>query len=1462
MSSYSFPQGDSSPPSTPGTAQAGEHPSTTPAGPPPTLFSGLTPQQPLPTFDLSSTPAGPPPASIFSNSTFQSGGIFGNPSTSGSKPASNVASTINFASFNKPPSTSSAKTNKRVAFGSKASTQPAVFGSATPNKPGSFSNLPLTEGSNAPISFGPTSSTNPPLFGSADANKAPIFGVASPGKSSLFETADPNKAPVFGTSSSGTPGLFKAAGLDKPPVVGTSFANTTGLFGASSSNKPSLSAAPTSSKPAIFGAPTPNNPPALASISRNKGPIFNFSGSDNGSNNSAPFSFTAGSDNGSAKSTPFTFTAPVPPPSAGPFGTKVPTVIDDAMEDNDDKSEDSESEHDRKKSDDGKDEGEIEDDDGSRDDSNDDEEEDIDDDEEDVPMKDLGIKPAPKPSLASRITRESPDADDSAQSTDAASIDLISSFTRPVQQHDDQLDDSSESSILKEPVDSTVAPIARGLAANSEAPDINEPGDLILGSEAIMEKLYGHSDVFEDTHKVGAELDSAAAKLSQLWDRVHFDLRNDFSLNGDALSTDILEMDNCPPVISAFTIARVLLFLHHRPPMRSRDSTLRSSGRYSQSFSPQELAMQHVPYPKVLMEWLNANHNNLSPVLRDVKNARPSSTSHSSFWEVVHGALLRGYFGEAIVLLKNADFSVARTSLEDNSEHVGYQGQTLLDIKKVIAQAIETLEKCPAHRSRDWDVRGHDWTIFRRQIESALDNLLVFAEGHNRDDEDQSRPGMVAPHFGIAKPKDAKFSMSQTSRRLQSKIPWSIYQSLREVYEIILGKSETIVRITQDWLEATICVTAWWPGDPTEHGIGDSLFDDNIPGRNDASEKEKRDYLRQLSTSFAKVTDTSRDTGHEIRTVNSIEVLLGCIFEGKIQEVINVLRVWSLPVAAAITDISVLGGWFPAHVSTGIMDAFDDEDLMVLSTAPVLRTSLSSDDILMSYAEGLFHRPQLSPGREAWEVGVHVLGRLQNEKKANEKLEELLGNIVLNSREKVDKLLHLCGTEGLTDQARKVSERYANSLAQDTDDYGTVITYLARAHADKKVKGVLDLLISYSLIQSRAYPPTEDLDSFLKKMLESPREILTDLSNVDPDAASIISTYLSGYATLRKFYDLRDASIFKKAEAARTDKQIKKMKLKALDALVAVINSSSDNIQGGLYDPESLAVVSVDGLVNLLGESLPLLKGTQKLLTLKQSIALQTAMVHLDMVSPLVRKQTEEHLASSMASYNAEQTSSRPSFSPKASLRKSVSSLTMLAGSEFELVGSELLNSGMGASGVLVPEVPKGAKKVPRGWDWRQGLPRNASVDDVFRILRLELIDEMPTPPPTGPNSGISAPRRQAEARAALTASLSSAGAQMTSDLQSRASNIHNNAAVLSAQNEEVARSTARLAQQTDQLTALADRSAAKLKEIGHVQNWAEMLERDMLVLEDTVRRVEEEREGSNGKRGQGGKGVANGVET
>lgn len=104
---------------------------------------------------------------------------------------------------------------------------------------------------------------------------------------------------------------------------------------------------------------------------------------------------------------------------------------------------------------------------------------------------------------------------------------------------------------------------------------------------------------------------------------------------------------------------------------------------------------------------------------------------------------------------------------------------------------------------------------------------------------------------------------------------------------------------------------------------------------------------------------------------------------------------------------------------------------------------------------------------------------------------------------------------------------------------------------------------------------------------------------------------------------------------------------------------------------------------------------------------------------------------------------------------------------------------------------------------------------------------------------GSDSSRAQAEARAAVLASLASAGSNYDSQFQRRATDLHKNEAAISKQEAEVKKQTAALAKESVKWQKELDKATQGLKGFGDMQNWAEMIERDFLVLEETLRLAE-----------------------
>lgn len=110
--------------------------------------------------------------------------------------------------------------------------------------------------------------------------------------------------------------------------------------------------------------------------------------------------------------------------------------------------------------------------------------------------------------------------------------------------------------------------------------------------------------------------------------------------------------------------------------------------------------------------------------------------------------------------------------------------------------------------------------------------------------------------------------------------------------------------------------------------------------------------------------------------------------------------------------------------------------------------------------------------------------------------------------------------------------------------------------------------------------------------------------------------------------------------------------------------------------------------------------------------------------------------------------------------------------------------------------------------------------------------------------------RAQAEARAAVIASLESAGSNYDSRMQRRAADLHTNAAAIAKQEAQVKKNAAMMAKENANLQRELDKTMKSLRPFGDLQNFAETMERDLMVLEETMRLVEGGQEMESGSGG------------
>ena len=872
---------------------------------------------------------------------------------------------------------------------------------------------------------------------------------------------------------------------------------------------------------------------------------------------------------------------------------------------------------------------------------------------------------------------------------------------------------------------SVVPGIAKDLIARTKDASLTESDDLILATEDIISRATEAVEERGLLPEVTADiLSQASSEYLKLWPK-HAE-----SYRKNGMHGGLGPGESASPISKATFVSSLLLSLHHSPLQQSRQPSWNPNSRGSLAVVPIP-APKATPVPQLLLDWLDRYHISMASLIRAIGAAEPNCTSHALFWESLSGMLVRGKFKEIIQLLNQADFRHAATALDDGETRRGYHGAQLQTVQSVVGRARQLLEASPAVKYGDWQINNSEWSMYRKRVEAEVEYLADTAEGNNLDDEDDTNT-FQAEHFGI---RSTTRSLTQSTRRAQSNVPWTIYQNLKIFYNILLGSTTEIIAQSQDWLEASIALTVWWDGTQDDSVASWSL---NVSRQVSTAPVSEDPYLSRLSACFLAVTDPEVQESFQINTLSMLEVGLASVLQGNVDGALGALRSWSLVIASAVAEIGSLGGWVRPAVAPKPA-GLNEEDLMVLSYGQEQKP-ISKDDILHKYAEELFEKDEIQSGdatKEGWELAILVASRIDDQKLAKDTISKLLDNLHLTSQDRMDKLVMLCTGLGLEDQARNVSERFADHLMATTTMYGPALICFARAHATNKLKTLVSLLVSYSLVSSVAYPLEDELDPSLSALLHNPKATLSNIADFDSEAASLLQFHLAGYASLRKYYTLRDAHHLPKTERSSYLRPLARTRL-AAKYLIAVIKSASDSIYGGLYDATRENAIQVDGLLTLLGEATALLTTSQpskkRILARQQIYDLLQAIEDLETVSDVVRSACQEcfnatiqHFSNTSNGGGGERLAPP---SPRSMLKKSVSSGSG-SNFSFSMMGSEMLvNSGVsggksvGGSGVLIPSAND--EQVKRGWDWRKNFQGGeVKGEDVLKVLRKGLASEL-----------------------------------------------------------------------------------------------------------------------------------------
>ncbi|KAI0206892.1 hypothetical protein F4808DRAFT_405695 [Astrocystis sublimbata] len=829
------------------------------------------------------------------------------------------------------------------------------------------------------------------------------------------------------------------------------------------------------------------------------------------------------------------------------------------------------------------------------------------------------------------------------------------------------------------------AVLAKDLYSHTAYAKTTEPDNVLLQTEDVVNRLYDEG--------VGAEDDEE--KLDSTLSRACIKLINDvWTPHVEGLPTPRVEQSvkvgpgsHAPAFEKAMCLANLIFRIHHTPP------------------EPTAFGGSRVPLlPEVLFKWQADAHNVENTQIDDILRYRPAPAAHALYWQAVFNTLVRGNILGTVELLRNAAWeSVKKTPRTDSA----YIGQALANIRRAVEDLCQVLEDCPAVSNSSWDIKSSDWTLFRLKAKGRQEALTSFAEGKDRPSHASSR----FTDSQISTSSGGKPSLAGLARKAESKIPWDVYENLQSLYAILTGDHEAVLAAAQDWCEATIGLFGWWDDGHNQRHRSLSQSRSAYPAAGD------QDFFDRLALSL----HTATETEFHFNSADAVEVGVACAFEGNVEGVIGFLRLWSLPIATSVAEIASLGRWLPPPEPQNLisMSDFDMDELEVLG----MKQSPDPDDddgikdsTLIHYARGLRDRKHLSGStprgkvsRDGWEMAVQVVGRMDSHERSEQMVQELLQNVLgtidENSRTTVEKMWRLLNDLGMINFAEDTAETFGDILAKDTFRFGEALWYYALAHRPGKVRDVLNTLMSISLVESTVYPPTSDLDDTLQGLLTERTATLENFAKQDLEAAELLAKMLSGYATLRQFYELRDGG-------SKPQQKSLLRRQRAAAALSAVIASADDNIRGGLYDDTRDAVVSEDFLLALLGEFSVFASQSPPVVSLEQIDTLFKAIEDIQTVGTRVYDVADEFFKLVLASGHGKGST------PASLLDQSVPSL----GGSFVMTGSSMIASQLHKS-VMRSGMEKAGIK--RAWDWRGMVHTATTSKDVLKQLRLGLAKDL-----------------------------------------------------------------------------------------------------------------------------------------
>ncbi|KAJ6264359.1 hypothetical protein Dda_0504 [Drechslerella dactyloides] len=735
---------------------------------------------------------------------------------------------------------------------------------------------------------------------------------------------------------------------------------------------------------------------------------------------------------------------------------------------------------------------------------------------------------------------------------------------------EDELDEIIDDVEYGEEVDAEGDISIAGNAGRVVPSKIIEPPEFILSLSNLMENSHTVLEPFEDDDEEDDGANAPQNEQGPIGRHILSDTQRRLHLQ--RLSARIISsLSNCSAGLNneriddALSLTTLMLPLYFPQPMDQSAIDFKSDASLLRELSPPR------PAPLVLVRWLDdhdrqPDQNSYLNVLQYL----PNSALHYDFWPILQKLALRCKLEDLTHLIASPTWDIADGSQPGARVYTRAAAYNLQRASKIVQDIVAqspairyTTGPKNAHKisraavidDEGWDTSSLPWRMWRSKIARAIDEILRIS---------QSEPGTAKPNIPEPQNDATRLFRSKptvASNSEASLIPHEIARELRIILQIFLGDKETILKTSDNWLEAVVGLAAYYD----ETGAsGDGMEWDKFgrPGIGSrASNAYREDPLKKIAKCFHHVNEV-----FPLPALRNLQSATGDVLAGRVPKALKFLAKRSLPVASAAAELFAWGGYFPTDLGgkastvtfltssvLGLLDQEGDKENA--------KEKIISDYALALASLGVLHdAPDLVEG---WEVGLAALRRTVTPatRHAASKLIRLV-ELDVNNPARVERLVETCARHGLVEEQKYVSESFAQKLLA-AGQIGSSLLYFSRAGCNSRIHNVMSRYVANSLRAGQPIPPERDLDDTFRELLTSPMA----LAKPEED---VLRREIAGFAALRSFYESMNARRYE--DAAMT--------------LVVLTQSAGEKIDGGMLHEAWESVLVPDNLAGLVYELL------------------------------------------------------------------------------------------------------------------------------------------------------------------------------------------------------------------------------------------------------------------------------------